>query len=124
MSWTYSASMRGRGFLMKNEFGNECYTLQKNGKMGFDKVELPFYGDVSLGNGTRFTVGLFKTRSKELFIGIEHMGAYTFNELMLPSYVAQKLRLSMYEAKSITDFIDGQFGNYNQHQDYINDRYI
>ena len=46
---------------MKNEWGSECYTKQENGKYGFDKVELPFYGEVSLANGTMFRVGMFRS---------------------------------------------------------------
>jgi len=110
---------------MINKYGSQCYTKQSNGKLGFDKVELPFYGEVSLANGTMFKVGMFKalTTRGRLFVGVENMGSYTFEGFTHPSYVAEKLRLSGSDVNAMADFINGQFGEHHQlhepDKDYI-----
>ena len=110
---------------MKNKYGAEKYVVQENGNYGFDEVDLPFYGDVSLANMTQFKIGVFKCDNGRLFVGIEGHGSYTFDAFSCPSYVAEKLNLK-YEsdAKSVTDFIQGQFDFHNQHQNNIQTEYL
>lgn len=116
---------------MKNEYGAECYAPQiVNGKqvMGFDEVELPFYGHVSLANGTMFGVGMFMIsygpQSGRLFVGIEYKGAYTFSANSDPSYVGEKLGLSIPDAEAMADFICGQFDKHLQYQENLNEDYL
>ena len=110
---------------MKNVYGAEQYTKQDNGKLGFDKVELPFYGNVSLANMTQFKIGAFVASNNRLAIGIEGFGFYTFNSNSHPHYVKEKLGLNfLSDARSVADFIEGQFGVHNQYQDNINEHYL
>mgnify|MGYP007064306531 CR=1 FL=1 len=113
---------------MKNEYGAQCYAPQDNNKLGFDELELPFYGRVSLANGTEFTVGVFCIRQGKqvgrIFVGVEGKGAYTFSANSLPSYVAEKLGLGETDSRSMADFISGQYGIHNQYQTCIDEEYI
>ena len=62
---------------MKDEYGTEVRNPQTN---RFDKVTLPFYGDVTLGNMTMFRVSAFNTPNGRLSVGIEGHGSYTFTQ--------------------------------------------
>ena len=112
---------------MKNEYGAECYT-QRGDVMGFDAVDLPFYGEVSLATATQFTIGMFfiehGVSAGRIFVGIEGHGAYTFSARTHANYVAEKLRLGETDAKSVADFITGQFGVHKQFQDNIMERFL
>lgn len=111
---------------MINRYGSQCYVKQENGKMGFDKVDLPFYGEVSLANATMFKIGVFEIPGNDrLFVGIEGFGSYTFSEDSHPGYVQEKLGLrAMTDACSVADFIEGQFGRSSQYQENINTDYL
>jgi len=80
----------------------------------YSKVDLPFYCDVSLGNATRYTIGMFKTH-KGVFVGIERKGAFTFpfNYELYYGYVMEKLNIaSPSDAHSVTDFLNCALGTF------------
>ncbi len=78
----------------------------------FPKLDLPFYGDVSLGNSTQYKVGMFKTVSGRLFVGVEGKPCYTFGNWCHYSYAAEKLGLRFEgDARNIADFINSQLGH-------------
>jgi len=74
------------------------------------KVELPFYGRVSLANATVFTIGMMWVEGGNLFVGVEGKGAYIFRGWVEETYVAEKLNLEryMWDARNLTDFINRQ----------------
>jgi hypothetical protein len=87
---------------------------RKNKKYRFDKVELPFYGDVSLGNGTQYKISMFRIppglpHSGRLQVSIENKGAYTFNSFVHFTYAMEKLGLKCpSDARAVADFINAQ----------------
>ena len=86
----------------------------------YEKEPLPFYGDVSLHNATRYTVGMFRTSKDRLFVGVEHHGAYTFDDFVHWSYVQDKLGITApTDATAVADFINAQLNlpySYDQQQ--------
>lgn len=78
----------------------------------FPVLDLPFYGDVSLGNSTQYKFGMFKCNDGRLFLGIENKGSYTFGGWCHYSYAQDKLNLRfLSDAKAVADFINSQLGH-------------
>lgn len=78
----------------------------------FPKLLLPFYGDVSLGNGTQYKIGMFICPNGRLFVGVENKGAYTFGSWCHHSYAKEKLNLRFEgDARNIADLINCQLGH-------------
>lgn len=110
--------------MAKNDYGAQKYTVQENGKLGFDKVDLPFFGDVSLANMTQFKIFLYGHHGR-LMVGIEGRGFYGFSNSVHPEYVKEKFSLEFIsDARSVADFINGQFGVHNQFQENIDEKYL
>lgn len=108
-------------------FDINAITPQKIGKNRWLKLEkLPFYGDLNLGNGTMFKVGIFYTPRRYLFIGIEKIGAFAFNNEGYKSarYVAEKLNLLSGDSANIADFINAQLGIEGPEQGSYEDRFM
>lgn len=110
---------------MINEYGAQCYT-KKNGKWVFEPVELPFYGDVSLANGTQFRVGVFAVprSASRIFVGVEGRGAYTFGSFVHPSYVSEKFNLPDSDANAMANFINAQLGFFEKQFGEIQERFL
>lgn len=112
---------------MKNEYGAECYT-KINDKYFFDKVAQPFYGKVSLANGTQFNVACFEVldgaQDGRLFVGIEGHGCYTFGHFTHFSYAMEKLNLRESDARAMSDFINSQVENFEHQQGEVDERYL
>lgn len=75
----------------------------------FPNLRMPFYGLVSLANGTALSFGMFWARVDRLFVGVEMHGAYAFDNEVVWPYVTEKLRLQ-YEtdARNVAAFINDQ----------------
>lgn len=76
---------------------------------GFDVELLPFYGVVSLGNGTIYQVGMLSTGPR-FFVGVERKGAFAFSYSFLKwQYVDEKLGLgNPSDAACFADFLNDQ----------------
>jgi hypothetical protein len=79
----------------------------------FDAVTLPFYGEVALGNGTQWRIGMFLVPKGRyagwLAVGIEDHGFYIFEDAPHWGYVKEKLGIShASDAQSVADFIASQ----------------
>lgn len=75
----------------------------------------PYYGDLSLGNGTQYKVGIFMYKGR-LFVGVERKGAYTFGGWCHWTYAQEKLNLMVADAKNFADFINTQLGDTDKPQ--------
>jgi hypothetical protein len=68
-----------------------------------------FYGRVSLGNGTAWQFGAFKTMSG-IFVGIVGHGAALFTRPIMPIDAAADLNIyEMGDAANVADLINDQF---------------
>lgn len=106
---------------MIDTYGQQCPHWINDSVIIYDPVHIPFHGDVSLGNGTRFTVGLFRTH-KGLFVGVELKGAYTFQigQFPHPAYIAEKLNVGYCDAISLSDFLACQLRVFEKNFDITN----
>ncbi len=78
----------------------------------FPRLDLPFYGPIALGNGTKFHFGILRCGDvgRRLFVGIEGHGAYTFGSFVHSGYAEEKLGLLPDDAGNVADLINGQLG--------------
>lgn len=69
----------------------------------------------SVGNGTEWRVGLFKTRPGKCLVAIERKGCFEFitGQFYSWDYVAEKLNMSESDARNIADFLNTQIGDKN-----------
>lgn len=77
-------------------------------------LELPFYGDIALGNGTAYRIYLSELSNARLFVGIESRGCYTFSRFVHYSYAMEKLNLFESDARNFADFINTQLKVFDQ----------
>ena len=75
----------------------------------FPHVGQPFYGDVALGNGTRWRIGL-SMHGRRLLVSIEGRGSYGFDSFVAAIYASEKLGIGRSDAENVSDFINDQLG--------------
>ena len=73
----------------------------------WDKLPLPFHGQIALGNATQFKIHL-SDESDGLFVAIEGRGAYTFCSGADRYYVQEKLGIMGGDAANLADLINAQ----------------
>lgn len=82
-------------------------THRPNVEGRFERLALPFYGAVALGNGTQYRISAFRQGSR-LVVGIETHGTYTFGAFVHWAYAAEKLQLLQSDAENVADWINDQ----------------
>jgi len=110
---------------MKDEYGSQrAYKDSERKEKRWDKVDLPFYGDVSLGNGSQYRISIFNIPDKTgIVFGIENKGCYTFSRYVHWTYAHEKLNLHKEDAKNIADFINAQLDVVSDDQGVYLDKY-
>jgi hypothetical protein len=74
--------------------------------------DVPFYGEIGLGNGTQFVVGAMFVAGG-FFVGIYHAGSFRFmgnGDLLHWRYVGEKLDIAESDARAMADWISAQTG--------------
>jgi hypothetical protein len=79
----------------------------------WDKLQLPFYKAIDLGNYTFYmTMGMLAEDGRRFVVGIEGYACYGFeaHSIIYPSYVEEKLGCGEGDSGNVADFINCQIG--------------
>ena len=76
----------------------------------WNRVEIPFFGSVALGNMTQWRVMAVR-HAQWLHVGVESKGYYMFDSAVHWGYVKEKLNIQFEgDARNIADWINRQLG--------------
>ena len=85
---------------------NPFTTVRPTDQGKWPEIDLPYYGQVSLGNATQFRMMLNRLTDGKIHISIEGRGAYAFDAWVHVSYAMEKLGLFEADAANVADLLN------------------